>query len=364
VNPMSEKGNILWFDQSCEKGKIESNNKKSFDFSLDCVKSDKDKKTIQNGYCGSVEFEINGNKAVNILITYYRQMLPTDTAEAVKGISADNFGLLFNKYPAFFERNSKFCFFKKGDKKKDGHTNVIINLVSAFNNMGNKYPRVAEKTIEKLLGKDKFQSITFHPDWRLVVGIGNESVYEISMTLHPIYGIPYIPGQAVKGVTRSWVIAEAFGNNEKEALKDELFCNIFGSPKESALGEYQGSVIFFDAFPIGKITLELDIMNPHYGDYYQGKTPPADYLKPNPIPFLTVGKDTEFKFFIGMKKIVDETKILNNVKSSPILKMAVLSQDSWLLKIALTLTKRALSDNGIGAKTAVGYGYMKEKESK
>ena len=40
-------------------------------------------------------------------------------------------------------------------------------------------------------------------DWRLIVGLGNESVYDTSMTLHHVYGIPYIPASAVKGVVRS-----------------------------------------------------------------------------------------------------------------------------------------------------------------
>ena len=44
-------------------------------------------------------------------------------------------------------------------------------------------------------------------DWRLVVGLGGAAVYETAMTLHHVYGIPYLPGSAVKGVTRSRAVA-------------------------------------------------------------------------------------------------------------------------------------------------------------
>ncbi len=46
----------------------------------------------------------------------------------------------------------------------------------------------------------------------MIVGLGNESVYDTSMTLHHMYGIPFIPASAIKGVIRSWIIAEMFGD--------------------------------------------------------------------------------------------------------------------------------------------------------
>ncbi|MCM8809920.1 MAG: type III-B CRISPR module RAMP protein Cmr6, partial [Candidatus Omnitrophica bacterium] len=46
---------------------------------------------------------------------------------------------------------------------------------------------------------------------RLIVGLGSSHALETSLTLHHIYGIPYIPASALKGVCRMvafWKIAE------------------------------------------------------------------------------------------------------------------------------------------------------------
>ena len=194
----------------------------------------------------------------------------------------------------------------------------------------------------------------------MVIGLGNDSVYETSMTLHHIYGIPYIPGSAIKGVVRSYIITEKFGkddeeemdfkNAEKRALKDQGFCDIFGCPKDSFYNQsMQGKIIFFDAFPQSKPNIEPDVMNPHYEPYYSdssGKIPPADYHNPVPIPFLTVG-GTEFEFIIGV----------NEKNNNP------MQQDKFSGELPLTMAhkwmKKALNEHGVGAKTAVGYGYMK-----
>ena len=62
------------------------------------------------------------------------------------------------------------------------------------------------------------------------------------------------------------------------------------------------------------------------------KTPPDDYLSPNPIFFLTV-KDATFNFYLGMKPK---------------------NKDEQLLETAKCLLCKALKEQGIGAKTTVG----------
>jgi len=189
--------------------------------------------------------------------------------------------------------------------------------------------------------------------WRLVIGLGASHPQETSMTIHHIYGIPYIPGSAIKGVTRHWAIlkfaeeisksensefekaiervSKALENGEKMDLKVEdlefnQLIEIFGTQKQ------QGKVIFFDAYPAGEIKLKIDIMNPHYPKYYSEGQAPADWQNPVPIKFLTV-EDTKFQFYLVSK-----------------------SED--LLKKSLELLKEALKYHGIGAKTALGYGIL------
>ena len=205
-------------------------------------------------------------------------------------------------------------------------------------------------------------------DWRLIVGLGNESVYDTSMTLHHVYGIPYIPASAVKGVVRSWIIIEKFDQIEEKAIQDRGFCDVFGCPKKikdtpSYYGEErQGKVWFFDAFPLSEPRIEVDIMNPHYGDYYNlvDPEPPADYLKPNPITFLTVGeKDKDwnplqFQFLTGIKE--RDNRAIKSLQD----KTESMFEGEKPFKVATDFLKAALALHGIGAKTAVGYGYMKD----
>ena len=166
----------------------------------------------------------------------------------------------------------------------------------------------------------------YEVDWRMVTGLGGGHVQETNMTLDHVYGIPYLPGSAFKGVVRSWVIQEYFGNNENLAMRDMDFIAVFGSQQSA------GKVQFLPAYPISNVTLSLDIMNPHFPDYYTGTAMPTDTQNPNPINFLTIG-NTPFRFVI----LSNEQSLLNTV-------------ENW--------TDKTLKDKGLGAKTASGYGYF------
>lgn len=271
--------------------------------------------------------------------------LPSDTIKNLgsnlKKQNIDNFSLLFNKCALF--DNDKFVFYQKGDKKK--RIKLDFNKIDIAS-VNNRHKSAIRKSGLKITEP----TIKLTPDWRLIVGLGNESVYETSMTLHHIYGIPYIPGQAVKGVVRNWIINEIFGQNkkgktdlkgaEKRALDNLGFRKIFGKQ------DNQGKVIFFDAFPTGKINLKTDIMNPHYGPYYSEGKPPADYHNPIPIFFLTV-ENTQFEFIIGIKEKDNQQIELGKFNGK-------------ILQVASDWIKNALQEHGIGAKTAVGYGYFQE----
>lgn len=212
---------------------------------------------------------------------------------------------------------------------KDKYLNLVIKEMEKIDNekiqekILQRFDENIKKICEAGLKYNKFSTILC---WRMVIGLGASHPQDTSMTLHHIYGIPYIPGSAVKGVTRHWVIMDKFDNNEEKAGEDENFKKIFGTQEKA------GEVIFFDAYPAGEIKLKMDVMTPHYGDYYSGKTPPADWQSPNPIKFLTVEK-TKFRFYLASKS--------NNLLPTA---------EKWL--------KDALQNFGIGAKTSIGYGYF------
>jgi len=163
----------------------------------------------------------------------------------------------------------------------------------------------------------------FCPFNKIIVGLGQESVREVSMTLHWIYGIPYIPGQAIKGILSNWM--------KEEADKDENFITVFGNE------DNKGNVIFMDSYPEKwDFNIDLDIMNPHYSQYYTGNVGPSDWHNPNPIFFLTL-KNVKF--------IINLIYLDKNIKN---LKISGKTLEEWLTK--------ALKYGGIGAKTALGYG--------
>jgi len=218
------------------------------------------------------------------------------------------------------------------------------------------------------------------PEHRMIVGLGGGSVYETSITLHHTYGFPYIPASAIKGIIRSYLINSLWGtkaSSEDEAFEEsKAMCDIFGTPEKGSfyartfkedekqfgkdISKYRygikgkaGDLIFFDAYPLSAPQVVSDIMNPHYPDYYGDNTntvPPADWQSPKPILFLTV-EATTFQFMVGLKrgKAAFDLKFKSNEETK---------YDGAVLEEIERIIKDALDHQGIGAKTAVGYGYM------
>jgi CRISPR-associated protein Cmr6 len=85
--------------------------------------------------------------------------------------------------------------------------------------------------------------------------------------------------------------------------------------------------------------LELDVMTPHFPDYYSDKknrVPPSDDQNPVPIPFLTVKAGVCFGFAVGWRGASHPDAHAQAVE--------------WL--------KAGLQNLGAGGKTAAGYGYF------
>jgi len=246
----------------------------------------------------------------------------------------DNFYLKFHKYARY----------KKFDKEKEFKLFFVESVKRDKNIYEIKFDFKKQKPLIEQAYKDQYQSALglhsegnvataeFKVDWRLVVGLGGASVYETSMTLHHLYGFPYIPASGIKGMVRAYVCTQVSPYEGKQKDVDA----IFGTENEV------GKIIFYDGLPKTPPHIKPDVMNPHYTPYYQPKNtsePPADYHKPVPVNFLTV-TDTVFGFTIGVRKNIGEIERKHLLQKT----------EQWL--------KEALEEQGIGAKTAVGYGYM------
>lgn len=202
-------------------------------------------------------------------------------------------------------------------------------LQSVIGNLLTQYHARRDAMLSAIGGKPE----VFTTDWRFVSGLGMGHVLETGFVWHRTLGVPYLPGSSVKGLIRASVDPAKGWNEDKEKWKKE-YLRLFGDSDDTGAG----ALIVFDAIPETKPTLEVDIMNPHYGAYYGNKKqPPADYLSPVPIFFLTVAPNSRFKFALAPRPGAGSASDLAT---------------------GFELLKCALATLGAGAKTAVGYGYF------
>ncbi|MGH3942391.1 MAG: type III-B CRISPR module RAMP protein Cmr6, partial [Pseudonocardiaceae bacterium] len=183
------------------------------------------------------------------------------------------------------------------------------------------------------------------PMWRLVVGHGADSVHETAFTLSSTYGVPVLPGTALKGLAAATARAAAKDPDRSDhGIGDVDLGTLFGTPRPGLTSEaHRGSVLVWDGLPIHPPHLVLDVLTPHVKDYYDSgnktdgnpSTAPAEYHNPVPVRFLAVEK-TQFRaYFLGPSDDVQD---------------------------CVTLIRSGLDEWGIGGKTAAGYGYCVSRE--
>jgi CRISPR-associated protein Cmr6 len=181
------------------------------------------------------------------------------------------------------------------------------------------------------------EPFTLQTDWRFVAGLGRKGPLEVGFSFSRC-GFPTLPGSSVKGIARAYaLLVEGLDADSPD------FVAIFGRTLEGETEEMMqaGGAIYFDAIPVRAPKLELDVMNPHYPDYYQHKKPPTAWQSPIPVYFLTVVPGTEFAFAVGWRTELDET-------------------GSRLLVLARQWLEGGLKELGAGAKTTAGYGFFEE----
>jgi CRISPR-associated protein Cmr6 len=154
------------------------------------------------------------------------------------------------------------------------------------------------------------------------VGMGLESTLEVGMAFLRPWGVPYIPGSALKGVTRAYLARH---------WPDQVAA-IFGTTQEAA------GVEMFDAWYVpGSAPLDqplvVDRVTPHHPAYYTPSSPrpwPWDLDDPRPVAFL-------------------------RARGRYLVAVATANQDQ--AGNALKWVLHALRVQGVGARRAGGYGY-------
>jgi CRISPR-associated protein Cmr6 len=202
---------------------------------------------------------------------------------------------------------------------------------------------------------------------RLLVGHGNSSATEVGLTVHHTWGVPVIPGSALKGLcahytaaTYGWQDAPDEKHEERtpfsgpgwdkhriKAPPGDYYRALFGTPDVSGAASSAGLVIFHDALYLpGSCTaggndtpFAVDVLTVHQRSYYgqdkeaggaPGQSWPNDYDSPNPVGFISVKPGTQFL-------------------------LAVDGDEGWA-GLAMDLLTEALQEWGAGGKTSAGYG--------
>ncbi|MEO0111628.1 MAG: type III-B CRISPR module RAMP protein Cmr6 [candidate division WOR-3 bacterium] len=317
----------------------------------------------------------------------------------------NNFILLLNKYIPII--NAKVTDFKEnkekiwfaldkesigGDSKKfflKGIIKILKNNTEYYQMINNFKKSINNqvKSLENQGYKSVFSDLLITQS-RLIIGLGSANVLETSITLHHIYGIPYIPASALKGVCRMvsfWKIAESKGilNNEREL--DKLQNEFYGElSTDKSILKYQllfgaqnfkGLLLFLDSYPEiqnNQQIFDLDVMNVHYPSYYEdkeGKNPPGDWENPRPVFFLTLKEGIKFNFnilfdrFRSNKILKMEEEKLKKLKipleTKEIIGNWIKDNEKDLKEPIKNILTEALKEFGVGAKTRLGYGIFK-----
>jgi CRISPR-associated protein Cmr6 len=130
---------------------------------------------------------------------------------------------------------------------------------------------------------------------RLIVGLGSENVLESGICLHHTYGVPILPGSALKGLAAHYC-DHVWGERERPTPSEDAL--EFRSQRKYhrlLFGDtgVSGCVIFHDAWFVpdsAQAPLKLDVMTPHHPEWNDLADPvaPTDFDSPIPVPFLSV----------------------------------------------------------------------------
>lgn len=203
---------------------------------------------------------------------------------------------------------------------------------------------------------------------RMMVNLAGGVVENAGIALDRCFGLPLIPGSAVKGIARSqalWEIHEAKGEEKIRLLRHGML--LFGYGAHDLRGErgdfgwaggehetnaiaeqigaqdFKGCACFLPAYPTLPAVLVVDMVNPHYPKYYSGKERRAqDNESPIPNYFPAVEAGSAFGFAALLNRIPD----LQGITAAGLLAQV----KHWL--------ERAVTRKGVGAKTAAGYGWF------
>jgi CRISPR-associated protein Cmr6 len=223
------------------------------------------------------------------------------------------------------------------DERDDSRTALLGQAESAPRQAADIYRVAFVRRAELLQGLPGAVLRTFQTDNSfLAVGLGNRTPLEIGLTLNHTFGVPIVPGSALKGLAARY--CRTVWGKADPGFESAHHDVIFGTSEES------GSVVFHDAWvdPGGLAhCLTRDVITTHHRDYYTEaaaqRHAPTDFDNPEPHQFLSARGD----YLVALSASTTAA-----------------GAGEWVA-LALQLLTEALASRGIGGKTNAGYGRMR-----
>ena len=216
-------------------------------------------------------------------------------------------------------------YFEAGQVEKLRDLNQICSYHNFNISKASKKYNAMESYV-KSLPENKYRCLSAVTTANLAINLSQGAIVEnacISMNYPD--GFVYLPGSSVKGICRSYA--------ESNGIDANTIREIFGDDSEDG-SKHSSSIIFYDAFS-SNAKLHVDISNCHHMKYYdEKKNIPLDDEQPNPVFFLALKPGAKFNFYLVLKD----------------------GGNSENLNMVFEILQKALSYNGIGAKTSLGYG--------
>jgi len=272
-----------------------------------------------------------------------------------------NFGFYFNKFCQYQMNGNKLDTQQswnngqRGRDRKDYEWSLVSNQVkksSVMKDCAGQLSDIHDKQTNYLKESHKLGTgiieLSAKASTRFLTGIGQTSPTEVGMVFDRNTGLPFLPAASLKGAVRyAYCVNFALTHPEKvppDQILDEKEVEgleaLFGST-DTNKGS-RGGFAFMDTYSEVVPDLVIDIMNPHHGTYYRGGSPegPVETESPIPIKFLAVEKGFTFKFRGFFLTTAAE-------------KYRAQLVDAFYF---------AMTDLGLGAKTAVGYGRFEDMQ--
>jgi CRISPR type III-B/RAMP module RAMP protein Cmr6 len=269
--------------------------------------------------------------------------------------------------------HDKFIFHKKWPQEDDNkmayHKRAYYNSIKRLVNLesskeSHELCRTRSKNLMSMCRDaygDKCSTTIGTLKGRLAINLDDGLIDNAGICLDRLHGSPYIPGAAVKGACRHAGLDElnCASNKDKKELLD-IFCAVFGAvegnfknngdleafknigcPKKMTR---KGSITFMPAYPINEANIVVDITNVHYPAYYAtGYTADLAIEQTPMIFFPAVEVGAQFAFCLILNNRYEDPRALDMAKR-------------WL--------RTAITERGIGAKIASGYGWFSIDEEK